>query len=321
MKMTATAKNMDGTEIGVSDRTLAEALLRVRFALLEVNECLKRKEFSVPVHLALGHEAIAVAINFAMQNQDTLCLTHRNIHYNLARATALQPELAELRLQTDGIGQGRLGSMNMANPERGIVYTSSILGNSLCVSAGVALSHRVVDNQAVSFVVTGDGAMEEGVFYETLLFLKSFALPSIVVVENNGWSLATRIEERRTEIDLESLAKGVGAGYARCDSNDVTAYVPQLRSLRATALRTSGPVVVEVMLNTLGDWRQPTPEFPEGKFINYHHGAASTVSVSDWPVIREDITDPVHVIAGLFDQETLADLARQVRTAVSKELS
>jgi TPP-dependent pyruvate/acetoin dehydrogenase alpha subunit len=304
-----------------STEQITRELLRIRFAQMEVNERLKRKEFRVPVHLALGHEAIAVAVSAAMQEHDTLCLTHRNIHYNLARATALKPELDELRLAPNGVAGGRMGSMNMANPARGIVYTSSILGNDLSVSAGVALAHRVKGVGAVGFVVTGDGAMEEGAFYETLLFLKTFSLASILVVENNGWSLATRIEERRATIDLAHLAAGLGAGYAKCEGNDVHAYVATLRKLRDDAQKNRGPIVVEVMVRTLGDWRQPTPEFPDGKFINYHHGAASTVSLAEWPVIREDASDPVHMLTERFDRDVLRNLASRVHAAINEELS
>src|SRR5262249_8891369 len=146
------------------DHRLAEAVMRIRLSQLVINERLREKEFCVPVHLALGHEAIAAAVSAAMCDGDSLCLTHRNIHYNLARATSLKAELAELRLANDGIAGGWLGSMNMVNPARGIVYSSSILGNNLCVGAGVALAEAVAVTDAVTFIVSGDGAMEEGSF-------------------------------------------------------------------------------------------------------------------------------------------------------------
>lgn len=302
------------------DLELAAEVLRVRFGQLIVNERLKARSYRIPIHLALGHEGIAVAVSAAMTGDDALCLTHRNIHYNMARARSLRPELAELRLAGDGVAGGWLGSMNMANPPCGVIYTSSILGNDLCVAAGVALGGQVAGLDAVTFVVTGDGAMEEGAFYESLLFLKGANLPAIMVVENNDWSMATRIEERRCPIAVDRLAAAFDAPYERLDGGDVIDSAGRLRRLRALAAERRTPVVVEVMLSTLGDWRQPTPEWPEGKFINYHHGAAPTVALSDWPVIRADETDPLHVLARRLGEEPMRTLARRVRAAVEEDV-
>ena len=55
----------------------------------------------------------------------------------------------------------------------------------------------------VVFVVTGDGAIEEGSLWESLVFMKSNNLNVIIIIENNQWSLGTKIEERRCKIDLD----------------------------------------------------------------------------------------------------------------------
>lgn len=299
---------------------LARKVLRVRFGQMMVNEALKRKEFRIPVHLALGHEAVAVAVDAVMGPDDALCLTHRNIHYNLARAGSIRDELAELRLDATGVAGGWLGSMNMSNPSCGIVYTSSILGNNLCVATGVALGSRIKGLGAATFVVTGDGAMEEGVFFETLQVLRSFELAAVVLVENNEWSLATRTDERRCPIALDRLADAFGIHFERLSGNDVFHYTDRLAALRQMALDRAGPVIVEVALSTLGDWRQVQPGYPEGKFINYHHGAAPTVELSEWPLIADDPCDPVHVLAQRLGSQDVRALARSVFGCLEDEI-
>ena len=94
----------------------------------------------MPIHLALGHEAIAVAVSAVMTGRDKLLLSHRNIAYNLARAGTLRPLLDEYLLKPTGLAGGRFGSMNLLNPSRGVVYTSSILANQFPVAVGVAMS-------------------------------------------------------------------------------------------------------------------------------------------------------------------------------------
>ena len=79
-------------------------------------------------------------------------------------------------MSPDGVGQGRMGSMNASNPEKGIPYASSILGNNLPVAAGLALAKKLRADGGIVAVITGDGAMEEGSFYETLTFARTYDL-------------------------------------------------------------------------------------------------------------------------------------------------
>ena len=62
------------------------------------------------------------------------------------------------------------GSMNFTDSLSGIIYTSSILGNNLSVASGIAKCLK--NKQSLCFCVTGDGAIEEGSFYETLILSK-----------------------------------------------------------------------------------------------------------------------------------------------------
>ena len=300
---------------GQPDLSMAESVMRIRLGQLLINEHLRNKAFRIPVHLALGHEAIAAAVSAAMRHGDRLCLTHRNIHYNIARAVSLKGELAELRLAEDGVAGGRLGSMNMANPERGIIYASSILGNDLCVGAGVALAEAVAGTDAVTFIVTGDGAMEEGSFYESVEFLASTRSAALVLIENNGWSMFTRIEERRCPISTDMLAETFGLRFEHLEGNDPWHYAATLSRLRDAAATESTTIIVECGLNTLGDFTAPD----DGRHINYHHGAAP-VEVSDLPMIREDASDPIHVLVERLGEPAVRQIADRVRVTLMEEI-
>ena len=69
----------------INDREIAEKILRLRISQLLINEEYKAGKFKIPVHLALGHEAIAVAMDGVLEDGDKLVLPHRNAAYNLAR--------------------------------------------------------------------------------------------------------------------------------------------------------------------------------------------------------------------------------------------
>lgn len=301
--------------------SLAREVLRLRVSQILINDRYKAKLFRVPIHLALGHEAIAVGVASARGRADQLVLPHRNLHYNLACGAALRAIVNEFLLLESGLAGGKYGSMNLINPKAGIIYSSSILGNNLCVSTGVALAEKVTSSGAATFVVTGDGAMEEGAFYETLLLAVSQELPIIVIVENNEWSLASKIDERRAPIDVGGLAQACGADYLRLAGNDVFKYAEALSDARQQVLAAKRPVVIETILKTLGDWRQPTQEFPEGKYINYHAGPAPTVEFSAWPVFGEGDADPLQVLATHFSQAELVGEVEVLRKRLEGDLS
>lgn len=299
---------------------IAADVIRIRIAQLLINEELKRKSFRVPVHLALGHEAIAAAISAAMQGEDALICTHRNIHYNLARAESFRAEIDELKLLPTGVAEGRLGSMNMCNPARGLLYSSSVLGNGLCIAAGAALATKLGRKGGAIFAISGDGAIEEGAFYETLELAKSWRVPLVIVVENNDWSLGTRTNERRCPIDLAKVADAFGAPFLHLEGNDAEDYARLLTQIRETAIREETPSLVEVSVVTLGSWVMDAPGFPDGKFINYHHGSSPNVRLEDWPVLADDESDPLVVLARHHGLDAMKDLTRVLRSRLAGEL-
>ena len=302
------------------DIKIAEEILRIRLSQILINELNKNGDFKCPVHLALGHESIAIAVSSVMQEDDWLLVPHRNIHYSLARTNSLKAKLDEYLLKDTGEAGGKLGCMNLYNESAGILYASSILGNQLCVSTGVALGNKVKNANGLAIVITGDGGMEEGSFYESLVFMKTCSTPAMVIVENNGWSLGTQIHERRCSIDLKKYADSLDISYDHLSGNDPYQYIESLQGIRKKALKDCSPCVVEVDLKTLGDWSMETDEFPEGKFINYHSGVAPNVEVREWPVIEESEYDPVFAIKKHFEASFLAELSSKLLTKLKEEI-
>lgn len=302
------------------DINIAREILRIRLSQMIVNEKYKAGLFKVPIHLALGHEAIAVAVDSVMSKDDKLVCSHRNIHYNLARAKALKPILDEYLLRKEGLAEAELGSMNLANENKNIVYTSSILGNNLPVATGLALGQKVSGGKGIVIVETGDGAMEEGSFYESLLFMKSRALPVLMIVENNEWSLATQIHERRSAIDLLKLASSFGAEYEKLSGNDVYQYIEQMTALREKALKILSPIIIEVELNTLGGWYVKKEDNTGERYINYHAGPSPKIAIMEFPEIEHKASDPVFVLRQYFQKELLGAMSKEILVSIKKEI-
>lgn len=248
-----------------------ELVQRVRFGMKEVNTLLLSSEVKVPVHLAFGHEVIAAALICAMGKEDALFLPHRNIHYQFAAEPSPRKIIDEILLRESGINTGMCGAMNMYNRDQGIMYSSSILGNNLAVVIGYAHGKKIKKETHVSWVVTGDGAIEEGAWYESTLNAVSLDLNCIYIVENNGWSLATSIEQRRTNFDLSDFAKFLGIKYVRLDSNKPEEYLFTLGEVRNDVINSCRPAIVEVFLETQGGY--DVVENSNSRYVNYHAGS------------------------------------------------
>lgn len=284
---------------------LPREVIKLRYFQHLVNERLKKGSgWKIPVHLAIGHEAIAVAISTAMTKDDKLVLSHRNIAYNLAREGQLAPILAEFDQKPTGLAGGQLGSMNLANPGKGIVYTSSILGNNFAVATGVALGHSVRGlGQSATFVLTGDGAMEEGGFYEALVFARSHKLALIIVVENNDQSMASTIDERRCPIDIGAMCKTVNAPFVSLSGGDVHHYAKTIAAVRTQATVEHTVACVEVMLPHFNRHAGPTPGW---------QGDTWNIALENGLIVERNEMDPLFVLERSLGPEAFAALCKDV---------
>lgn len=302
------------------DISIAKTILWMRLSQMIINEKYKADAFKIPIHLAMGHEAIAVALDSVMQESDQLACSHRNMHYNLARTRALKPILDEYLLKKEGLAKAELGSMNLASEARNIVYSSSILGNNLPVATGLALAKAVKKDDGIVFVVTGDGAMEEGTFYESLLFMQSNKLRALIIVENNKWSMHTKIDERRCPIDIAHFVTAFGAGYEKFSGNDVYDYTDRLQKLRERIMETSTPTVLEVDITTLGGWHVEK-EGGGDRFIHPHAGPIPKIDAHEWPELEHNACDPVFVLTKHFPADSLKKLSQETLVAIKKEIN
>ena len=292
-------------ELTGEQRQLAFEVLRLRYWQLLLNEDLKKRLFTIPIHVAIGHEAIAVAVHTAMGPADQLVLSHRNVAYNLARAGAMEPIYEEYRLAPTGVSGGRLGSMNLTNLDRGVMYSSSILGNNLSVACGLALGHQVQGCRGCVIVLTGDVAIEEGPFYEALVFSQSHRLSLLIIIENNNCAMSSTIEQRRCPIAVKSLCEAVGMPFRLLSGNDACEYAQAVRAA-CEAVRAGQPACLEVQLAALNQHAGPTPGWPtDPKRISLENGL----------IVEPSANDPVFVLQQQLGAKRFEELTDEIMAA------
>ncbi len=137
-------------------------------------------------HVYIGQEAAGGAACTVLRKEDYIYTTHRNHAHVVAKGGDMGRVLAEIIGRADGYCKGRAGTFHVAAPELGVLHTSAIVGGCLPLAAGTAYASKLQNNGRATIVFFGDGAMEEGVFYETLNISQLWQLPVIFYMENNA---------------------------------------------------------------------------------------------------------------------------------------
>ena len=117
----------------------------------------------------------------------------------------------------------------------------------------------------VAWIQTGDGAIEEGAFYEAMVFSKARNLPIIILVENNNWSLGSSIKARRKTINLRRLCKSIGFDYYfTAKSKSIYSLSRIMFEARKNVNRT--PQLIEIKVKTEGG------KYSKLEVESYHSG-------------------------------------------------
>ncbi len=185
------------------------------------------------MHLGLGQEAVAAGLGPLLRPGDAVVSTHRPHLHALARGVDPIDMLAEL-LERDGLCHGKGGHMHLFDPGREFMCTG-IVGAGVPLAAGYAYRQLVSGGSAITVAVLGDGAMNQGAFFETANLAALWGLPLIFLCEDNGFGISVRRNDAAAG-PLEGRAAPFGIPGIRCDGTDPSAVFealePALRSAR-----------------------------------------------------------------------------------------
>jgi len=217
-------------------------MLRIRSVEEKIAEEYSNQEMRCPVHLSIGQEAAAVGVCSALQTQDRVFSTHRCHAHYLARGGDLNQMIAEIYGKKTGCVGGRGGSMHLADHQVNFHASIPIIGSSIPLAVGTALSDQLDGTDAVSVTFFGDSTVEEGVFHESMNFAALRKLPVVFVCENNSYSIYTHIDERQPKSrSIEQVADAHGIWTKRLNGNDVLKVLAVTQEAVARCRRGEGP--------------------------------------------------------------------------------
>lgn len=189
--------------------SLFETMYRIRKVEEEIALRYSGGKMRCPTHLSIGQELVPSIFAQFVQKSDFAVSTHRGHAHYLAKGGDLKGMIAEIYGKKTGCAQGKGGSMHLIDTSVNFMGTSAIVGNSIPVGVGLGLSAQLKETKQISFIFLGDGATEEGVFYESVNFAVVRNLPVVFVCENNFFSVYSSLEPRQPK--KRKISKMVGA--------------------------------------------------------------------------------------------------------------
>lgn len=222
-------------------------LLRIRRAEEEVARIYPTDKIKSPVHLSIGQEAISTGVCLAMRPDDAVFGTYRGHALYLAKGGDLKKLLAELYGKVTGCGKGKGGSMHLIDPRAGIMGTSAVVATTIPQAVGYAMALKYRKRDSIVGCFFGDGATEEGVFFESLNFALLRKLPVLFVCENNGFSVNTPLKVRQVPVSILDRVRAWGIPVEKIEGNDVLALHERVEKAIPAIRSGGGPRFFECM--------------------------------------------------------------------------
>jgi TPP-dependent pyruvate/acetoin dehydrogenase alpha subunit len=264
---------------------LYRRMLLIRGFEDRVQSLFLRGEVYGTTHLYSGQEAVAVGVASVLREGDRVACTYRGHGHLLAMGTDPEGLLAELLGRETGVNGGRAGSMNIVDPDHGVLGCYGIVGGSIAAATGAALALRGTDSVAVAYF--GDGATNQAYFFECLNFAKVLALPVLFLCENNGYGEYTAFEEV-TAGGIVPRASAMDLRTTEIDGMDVREVRRAAAEIVARIRAGEGPEFVEARTyRFVGHSRSDPGKYrPEGELDRWRERDPLRVAAT---FVREDL--------------------------------
>ncbi len=245
--------NIDGHEIenkfeGLTGQLKIEMLKKmyqIRHFENEVEQFIIRGLIHGTCHLYSGEEATAVGAISALSSTDYIISTHRGHGHCIAKGAELNIMMAELLGKKTGYCKGKGGSMQIADVGTGNLGANGIVGGSIGIATGAALTCRMKKNGKIVICFFGDGAANRGIFHGSLNMASIWDLPVVYVVENNMYGMSTPAKEAFNIEKISDRKCAYGIDGLTIDGNDLVEVFNTISHFGSLVRTGKGPVLVE----------------------------------------------------------------------------
>jgi len=222
-------------------------LLRTRQIENSISKNYKKQKMRCPVHLSIGQESIAVGVCKNLNKKDEIVTAHRSHAHYLAKGGDLKKMIAEIHGKVTGCAGGKGGSMHLIDLNVNVVAAVPIVGSTIPIGVGKAWANKLNKNKNIVVIFFGDGATEEGVFFESLDFASLHGLRVLFVCENNKFSVYSDIKKRQnSNRKIYKIAKSLGIKSFKIKSHDIFKIYEKTKKIIKSMKQKSLPIFLEI---------------------------------------------------------------------------
>jgi 2-oxoisovalerate dehydrogenase E1 component len=280
------------------------ALYRIRRVEEEIAAVYPSDKIKSPVHLSIGQEAVSVGVCEALHPDDVVFGTYRSHALYLAKGGDLKKMIAELYGKLDGCAKGKGGSMHLIDFGAGVMGASAVVATTIPQAVGFAYALKLQRKHSVVVSVFGDGAVDEGVFHESLNFAALKSLPIVFVCENNFYAIHTHQLQRQKLGNICELARVHGMPAEQIPNNDVLRIYDGVgKAVEKLRAGESGPVFFECLTYRLKEHVGPNDDF--------QLGYRSCEEAAPWVE-----NDPIKRLAGQIEPERRGRIETEVEAEI-----
>lgn len=196
-------------------------------------------------HLYTGEEATAVGAICAIQSDDYITSTHRGHGHCIAKGADLNIMMAELLGKKTGYSKGKGGSMHIADVRSGNLGANGVVGGSIGIATGGALTCKMKKNGKIVVCFFGDGAANQGIFHSSINIASIWDLPVVYLCENNVYGMSTSVKEAFNIKRISDRKYAYGIEGLTIDGNDLIEVFNTISYFAGRCRTGKGPVLVE----------------------------------------------------------------------------
>jgi pyruvate dehydrogenase E1 component alpha subunit len=307
-----------GVDIGDLPASTVVGLYRQMLRLRRMEEALFAEyhpadEMRCPVHFCIGQEAVPAALSMLLAADDYLFSHHRSHGYYFAKGAPLRELFAEIYGKATGANGGKAGSQDVShNPSR--FFSGAILAGAVSIAAGAAFGLQVKRSRNIAAAGFGEGATDEGAFWEVANFAGFKRLPLLLVCENNRYATFSDQLKRQAADNICARIRPFGVFAQQVFGNDVLCVYRTLRSAIDQVRNGDGPVLVEAYTQR---WNSHVG--PEDDGANNYRSAAELQFWKDNCPIR--LLEERALEAGMLSDSAKATMEAEIAAEIAENFA
>lgn len=280
------------------------SLYRIRRVEEEIARVYPSNKIKSPVHLSIGQEAVSVGVCLALEQTDIVFGTYRGHALYLAKGGDLKKMIAELYGKATGCAKGKGGSMHLVDVSKGVMGGSAVVATTIPQAVGYAYALKIKKSSSIVVSFFGDGAVEEGVFHESMNFATLKNLPIIFVCENNSYAIHTHQMKRQSNLKIWERVKSYGMPSERIVGNDLfKIYEDVGNAVKDLRSGKKGPMFFECTTYRLKEHVGPNED--------YHLGYRTREEAEPWLK-----NDPLQKLALLIKPKKRQEIEKEVEKEI-----